>query len=117
MVGALLADWTKHLTVADGHGPTQAVFHHERSFILLEALGGLFGSLSKRLQEHKNSTSADGRTFTAFLFQTMAAFGGFYRAQIAQHGQSTFGESDVELVFTADDDDGLVVRDVAIHFI
>lgn len=40
-----------------------------------------------------------------------------YSAQVTQHGQSTFGESDVELVFTANVDDCLIIWDVVIHFI
>ncbi|TNN62600.1 hypothetical protein EYF80_027199 [Liparis tanakae] len=66
VVGALLADGTKHLTVADGHWQAKAVFHYKRSFILLE--------------------------------------------RVTKHGQATLGEGDVELVFTADDDDCLIVR-------
>lgn len=40
-----------------------------------------------------------------------------YRAQVTQHGQPTFGEGDVELVFTADDDDCLIVWHVAVHLV
>lgn len=40
-----------------------------------------------------------------------------YGAQVTQHGQATFGQGDVELVFAADDDHCLIVRDIVIHFI
>lgn len=50
-----------------------------------------------------------------FLVKRLQLFS--YRAQVTQHGQSTFGEGDVELVFTADDNDCLIVWDMVIHFI
>lgn len=59
-VGALLVDGTEHLTVADRDWQAQAVFHYKWSFILLEGVCCLFGSLCKCLGNGKNmSTVAD----------------------------------------------------------